>query len=70
MAFFLQILLQLKNPAKNLSVHIILMLDTTYVSNLTFLGFISLEASFGEEKQSPSHPDTQLTLPLVNLSGK
>jgi len=35
--------------AKNLSEHIILILDATFVPNLTFLGPLSPEISFGEK---------------------
>jgi len=51
---FLQILPQLKTFPKNLSVRIILVLDATVVPNLTFLGLLSPEISFGENP--PRHP--------------
>jgi len=54
--FFVQILPQLKNFSRNLSVHIIYAIDTTFVPNLTFLGLLSPEILLGEKKvtQSPS----------------
>jgi len=42
--------------SKNLSARIILVLDATIVPNLTFLGLLSPEISFGEKN---SHPPTQ-----------
>jgi len=54
LAFFLQIL-QLKNVLqKSKCVHHPV-LDATFVPNLTFLGLLSPEISFGE-KQSATHP--------------
>jgi len=55
------------NFAKNLSAHIILVLDATFVPNLTFFGLLSPEISFAE-KSPDTHQDTQLVLPSVNLS--
>jgi len=51
----------IKNFSRNLSTHIILVLDATFVPNLTFLGLLSPEISFGEKTvtQIPSffrHP--------------
>jgi len=62
-AIFEQFFPQLKNFfQKNLSVHIILVLDATLVLNLTFLGFFGPEISFEEKSHSP----TQLISPSVN----
>jgi len=47
--------------SKTQSVRIILTLDTTSVPNLTILGLLSPEVSFGEK--TVTHPDTQLILP-------
>jgi len=47
------------------TVHIILILDATFVPNLTFLGFLSPEILFGEK--TDTHADTQLISPSVNL---
>jgi len=47
----LQILPQLKTFFKNLSAPIILVLDASFVANLTFLGLLSREISFKN-----SHP--------------
>jgi len=58
LAFFLQILPQLKTFSKNLNVRIILVLDVTFVPNLTFLGFLSPEILFGEK--TVIHPGTFL----------
>jgi len=66
LAFFLQILPQLKTFPK--SARSILLLDATIVPNLTSLGLISTEIPFGEKKQSPTHPPTQLISRSVNLS--
>jgi len=45
----------LKLFSGNLSARIIPKLDATFVPNLTFLGLLSPEISFGEKN---SHPDT------------
>jgi len=37
-----------KTSSKNLSVHIILILDATFVPNLTFIGVLSPEISLGK----------------------
>jgi len=42
--------------SRNLSVHIILILDATFVPNLKFLGLLSAEISLGEK--TVTHPDT------------
>jgi len=47
--YFLQILLQLKTFSETSSVHIILILDATFVPNLTFSGLLSPEISLGEK---------------------
>jgi len=52
LAVFLQILPQLKTFSKHLFARIILALDTTFMPNLTFLGLLGPEISFGEKKQS------------------
>jgi len=58
LAFFL-ILPQLKNFfSRNLSTHITLILEATFVSNWMFLGLLTAEVLFGE-KQSPTQTDTQ-----------
>jgi len=59
-----------KTSSKNLNVCVILVLDVTFVPNLTFLGLLSPEISFGEKTytQTPTHPDTQCISPSVNLS--
>jgi len=55
--FFLQTLPQLKNFSKNLSVHIILILDDTFLPNLKFLDVLSLRYCL-EKTQSPNQPTT------------
>jgi len=45
-----------KKLSKNLSVCIVLVLDSTFVPNLKVLGFRSPEISFGEKK-TVTHPD-------------
>jgi len=55
------------NFSKNLSVYIILVPDTTFVPNLTFLGILSPEISFGEKNSHPlTQTDRQLILPSMN----
>jgi len=58
-AHFWPILPQLKNFSKNLSAHVIviLILSTTFVPNLTFLGILSPEIWFGEK--TVTHPERQ-----------
>jgi len=51
------VLLQLKTFFENLSACIILVLDATFVPNLTFLDFLSLGISF--EEKTVTHIDTQ-----------
>jgi len=58
---FFALLPKLKNVSRNLSVRIILILDATFVPNLTFLGLLNPEILFGEKKL-PCHPDKQLHL--------
>jgi len=59
---FLLIFSQLKTFSKNLSAHIIIVLDATFMLNLTFLGLLSLGISFGEKNQ----PQIQLISPSVD----
>jgi len=47
-------------PLKNLSVHIILILDATSVPNLAFFGLLSPGILFG--KKTVTHPNTHLIL--------
>jgi len=54
-AYFWQFLPQLKKLSKNLRVSIIFVIDTTFVPNLTFLGLLSPETSYGEK--TVTHPD-------------
>jgi len=56
---------KLKLYFKNVSVHVILVLNTTFVLNMTFLGLLSPEILFGEK--TVTHTDTQLISPSVNL---
>jgi len=57
-----------KTFSKNLSVYIILALNTTFVLNLMFLGLLSAEISLGEKN---SHTlDTELISPSVNHSAE
>jgi len=57
MAFFANFATIKKTFYKNLSVPIILILDNTLVLNLTFLGILSREISFGEKNSHPpTHP--------------
>jgi len=42
--------------SENLSTRFILVLDATFLPNLTFLGLLSPDISFGEKKQSPRRP--------------
>jgi len=57
-------------------VHIICIIDATFVPNLAFLGLLSPDISFGEktvthpDTHTPTHTDTQLTLISVNLSAE
>jgi len=61
-----------KKLFKNLIVHISLVLDATFMPNLTFLGLLSSEILFGEktvthtDKHPQRHPHTQLISPSVN----
>jgi len=64
--FFVQILQQ-SNFFKNLSACIILVLDATFMPNLTFLGLLSPEISFGEKPVT--HEDRHPAyFTIVNLS--
>jgi len=63
LAYFLQILPQLKSFSKNLSVRFIFVLDATFVPNLMFLCLLNPEIWFGEK---PTQLDIQLILPSVN----
>jgi len=47
-------------------VRIIFILDATFVPNLTFLGLLNSEISFGEK--TDTHPDTQLISPFVKFT--
>jgi len=62
LAYFLQIMPQLKTFSKHLSAHIILILDATFVPTLTFLGLLGPEISFREKTVTYQHryEDTQL----------
>jgi len=51
--------------SRNLSVCIILVLDATFMPNLTFLGLLWSEISFGENNHPPRHP---AYFTIVNLS--
>jgi len=53
---FLQILSQLKTFSKNRSARIILLLNATFMPNLTFLGLLGAEISFREKTVSPQTP--------------
>jgi len=53
-----------KTFSKNPRASIILVLDATFLTNLTFLGLLSPEISFGEKTTHPNaHPDAQLRKP-------
>jgi len=58
----------IKNFSKNLSVCISIILDATFVQNLTFPGLLSPEISFGEK--TVTHPDTQLVSSSMNPSAE
>jgi len=55
--YFANFATQLKNFFRKLSARIILVLDATFVPNLTFLGILRPEISFGE-KMSPTQTST------------
>jgi len=55
---FLQILPQLKTFPKNQNACIILILDATFVPNLTFLGLLNPEISFREKTVTPTDTKT------------
>jgi len=64
--FFCKNLATIKKLFQNLNVCIILVLDATFVPNLTFLGLLSPDMSFGEK--TVTHTDTQLISRSVNLN--
>jgi len=70
--FFFANFAKLKTFCKNLSASIILVLElnATFVPNLTFLGLLSSEISFGEKTAThpPTLTDTQLISPSMNES--
>jgi len=64
MAFFLAFLrffanfATVKKLSRNLSARIILVLEAAFLLNLTFLGLLSPEISFGEKKTVTHNPDS------------
>jgi len=69
-AFFANFATMKNRFSKNLSARLILPVDATFVSNLTFLGLLSPDISLGEKNNHHpcTHPDnTQLISPSVNL---